>query len=237
MLLVTPNERRATLHGSIFGSGLPILYSFRRCPYAIRARMALIIAQQQCQPREVLLSDKPQDMLDVSPKGTVPVLQLPDDSILNESLDIMLWALSLIDESSWLKPEAGDLDDMLELIGRNDSDFKRHLDRYKYPERYAQEKVKPLRHRAAACMFLDELEDRLEDNDFLFGPSPSLADIAIFPFVRQFAATDSNWFATFESPCLQTWLNHWKDSDLFNAVMHKNEVWKPGNAATFFPPE
>jgi len=194
--------------------------------------MALILTEQQCELREVLLSDKPQTMLDISPKGTVPVLLFADDSVLDESLDIMLWALSQMGASAWLKPEAGELDGMLELIARNDSDFKRHLDRYKYPERYAEEKAKPLRHRAAACIFLDELEDLLEDNDFLFGSSPSLADIAIFPFVRQFAATDSDWFATIKSPRLHTWLAGWLNSDLFAAAMHKHPVWQADDPST-----
>jgi len=198
----------------------------------MRARMALITAGIQCELREVLLSDKPQAMLDISPKGTVPVLLFADDSVLDESLDIMLWALSQMGASAWLKPEAGELDGMLELIGRNDADFKRHLDRYKYPERYPEEKAKPLRHRAAACVFLDELEDLLEDNAFLFGPAPSLADIAIFPFVRQFAATDPDWFATLDSPHLQAWLTGWLDTDLFAYAMHRHPVWKAGDNPT-----
>jgi len=199
----------------------------------MRARMALITAGIQCELREVLLSDKPQAMLDISPKGTVPVLSFADDSVLDESLDIMLWALSQMGASAWLKPEAGELDGMLELIGRNDADFKRHLDRYKYPERYPEEKAKPLRHRSAACIFLDELEDLLEDNDFLFGSSPSLADIAIFPFVRQFAATDPDWFATLESPHLQAWLTGWLNFDLFTAAMNKHPIWEPDNSPIF----
>lgn len=216
----------------MFGTPLPVLFSFRRCPYAMRARMALLIAEVQCELREVDLKDKPAQMLEVSPKGTVPVLLFADGSVLEESLDIMLWAFSQSDIPAWLHPTAAHLDDMLELIGRNDSEFKRHLDRYKYPERYPDEKAKPLRHRAAACIFLIELEDLLEDNAFLFGPHPSLADIAIFPFVRQFAATDPDWFASFESPRLHVWLAGWQNSDLFADTMHRLPVWQAGDAPT-----
>lgn len=153
---------------------LPLLYSFRRCPYAMRARMALIRADIQCELREVDLGNKPADMLAISPKGTVPVLLFADGSVLEESLDIMLWAFSQIasQAQSWLYPQSGELEDMQELIERNDKEFKRHLDRYKYPNRYADEQVDPLQHRAKACDFINSLETLLNENDFLFGPHP-----------------------------------------------------------------
>ena len=217
-------------------SALPILYSFRRCPYAMRARMALIVGGMQCQLREVNLGNKPEDMLRVSPKGTVPVLLFADGSVLDESLDIMLWALSQSDIPAWLNPEAGSLDTMLDLIERNDSDFKRHLDRYKYPDRYTEEGADPLQHRDQACAFLSELEVLLKDDDFLFGPHPSLADIAIFPFVRQFAATDPDWYAGFASPRLQAWLTGWQTSDLFTAAMLKFPPWETDNTPAFLFP-
>jgi len=214
-------------------SALPILYSFRRCPYAMRARMALIVGGMQCQLREVDLGNKPEDMLRVSPKGTVPVLLFADGSVLDESLDIMLWALSQSDIPAWLNPEAGSLDTMLDLIERNDSEFKHHLDRYKYPDRYTAEQADPLAHRAAACTYLNELEALLNTNDFLFGPHASLADLAVFPFVRQFAATDSDWFASLDSPRLHAWLTGWQESDLFTAAMHKHPVWQTDSAPAF----
>jgi len=203
-------------------SALPILYSFRRCPYAMRARMALILSHVQCELREVDLGSKPQAMLDVSPKGTVPVLLFADGSLLEESLDIMLWALTQSNATNWLKPQTADLDDMLNLIETNDSEFKQHLDRYKYPNRYADEQPDPLHHREQACAFLAELELLLNESDFLFGPHASLADIAIFPFVRQFAGTDREWFASLDSPRLHVWLSDWLNSELFADAMQKN---------------
>lgn len=226
--MVRPNEQRATPHGAIYGATLPILYSFRRCPYAMRARMALIVAQVQCELREVDLGNKPQAMLDVSPKGTVPVLLFADDSVLDESLDMMLWAFSQADVPTWLKPETGELDDMLKLIGRNDGEFKRNLDRYKYPNRYADEPIDPLNHREQACGFLVQLETLLNNHAFLFGQHPSLADIATFPFVRQFAATDPQWFASLDFPRLHGWLGGWLNSELFADAMQKNPPWQAG---------
>ena len=232
--MATPNERQTTQHESIYGTALPILFSFRRCPYAMRARIALIIAEVQCELREVDLKDKPTAMLDISPKGTVPVLLFADGSVLEESLDIMLWAFSQTDVQAWLHPDAGHLDDMLDLIESNDGEFKRHLDRYKYPERHAHEgNLDPLHHRAKACAFLTRLEALLNDNDFLFGPHASLADIAIFPFVRQFAATDSDWFATLELPRVHGWLTGWTESDLFADAMVKHDAWNPAGSPVF----
>ena len=199
----------------------------------MRARMALIIAQVQCELREVDLGNKPQTMLEASPKGTVPVLLFADDSVLDESLDIMLWTFSQADMTAWLNPESGKLDDMLELIDRNDGEFKRHLDRYKYPNRYADEPVDPLHHREQACAFLAQLEALLNKHDFLFGPHPSLADIAIFPFVRQFAGADGEWFASLDSPRLQVWLKGWLNSELFADAMQKNSPWQAGEAPVY----
>jgi len=214
-------------------SALPILYNFRRCPYAMRARLALIIAQVQCELREVDLGNKPQSMLDVSPKGTVPVLLFADDSVLDESLDIMLWTFSQADMTAWLNPESGKLDDMLELIGRNDGEFKYHLDRYKYPDRYLTENSEPRHQRQQACGFLSQLETLLNNNDFLFGPHPSLADIAIFPFVRQFAGTEREWFTSLDYPRLHAWLNGWLNSELFANTMQKNFPWPAGEAPVY----
>ncbi len=200
----------------------------------MRARMALIVGDVPCEMREVDLKHKPQAMLEVSPKGTVPVLLFSDGTVMDESLDIMLWALSQSDVTAWLNPKARDLDDMLDLIERNDSEFKEHLDRYKYPDRYTHEEhANPLHHRMQACAFLDDLEAHLNDNEFLFGPHASLADIGIFPFLRQFAATDPKWFASLDSPRLQTWLNGWLNSDLFAAAMHRHPVWQAGDAPIY----
>jgi glutathione S-transferase len=158
-------------------SSLPILYSFRRCPYAMRARMALLVSGQAVGLREVVLRAKPRALLDASPKGTEPVLVLPDGQVIEQSLDIMLWALRRRDPENWLSGrDAG-------LIAANDGPFKHHLDHYKYAGRHDGD---PLPHRAAALGLLEPLEERLAAAPFLCGPARTLTDIAIFPFVRQF---------------------------------------------------
>lgn len=208
----------------------PVLYSFRRCPYAMRARMALLVSGTVCELREIVLRAKPQEMLQASPKGTVPVLVLPDGHVIDESLDIMLWALGKNDPELWLAPEAESLDAMLPLIAQNDGDFKQHLDRYKYPDRY--ENVDPLQHRAAASLFLAALEKRLAPHPFLFGSRPALADIALFPFIRQFAETDRPWFDAQPWPNLQRWLAGLLSTALFDQAMQRFEPWHPGADTT-----
>jgi len=167
---------------------LPILYSFRRCPYAIRARLALLASGTVCEIREVKLSAKPAEMLALSPKATVPVLLSPDGRVIEESLDIMRWALARNDPEGWL-----DRSDEL-LIACNDGPFKHHLDRYKYPDRHDAD---PAEHRAAALDLLRPLEARLLASPYLCGDAMGLADAALMPFVRQFAQTDLAWFDGF----------------------------------------
>lgn len=215
-------------------TSFPILYSFRRCPYAMRARLALSISGQHCVLREIVLRDKPQDMLDVSAKATAPVLVLPDGRVLEESLDIMLWALEKHDPHHWLSPEIGDLVDMKDVVARNDGAFKDHLDRYKYATRYDPE-IDPVYHRDEATVFLNVLEDRLARHRQLFGDKPALADFALFPFVRQFANTDRDWFDKQPLPHVQKWLADHLASDLFSAIMMKWPVWTPDAADTLFP--
>lgn len=202
----------------------PVLYSFRRCPYAMRARMALLVSGTACELREIALRNKPQAMLQASPKGTVPVLVLSDGTVIDESLDIMLWALRQNDPEQWLAPETDSLTAMLQLIAENDGDFKRDLDRYKYPDRY--ENVDPLQHRTAGSLFLATLEERLSRNAFLFGPRPALADMAIFPFIRQFAETDRTWFDAQPWPNLHRWLSGLLSAELFERTMQKFEPWR-----------
>jgi glutathione S-transferase len=212
-----------------------ILYSFRRCPYAMRARLALSISGLPFELREVSLKSKPPDMLAASPKGTVPVLVLHDGQVIDESLDIMLWALSSdgsnTDPDGWLKQAA--LDDMLALIAQNDGPFKHALDRYKYPNRYPQESNGDttsfaVAQRLEASSFLQSLESRLTQG-CLFGHQISLADMASLPFVRQFAHTDADWFAAQPWPQLQAWLAKFEASALFESVMGK---YTPYRAAT-----
>jgi glutathione S-transferase len=202
-------------------AALPILYSFRRCPYAMRARMALAVSAQAVEHREILLRDKPAAMLTASPKGTVPVLILPSGQVLDESLDIMLWALNRSDPQSWLQPEEGDMSDMRALIAQCDGPFKQALDAYKYartPE--AQEPP-----RALATDFMVQLEIRLNANAFLFGTRLALADAAVMPFVRQFAAVQPGWFSEQPWPRLQGWLVRMTRSAWFEDSMQKREVW------------
>jgi glutathione S-transferase len=201
-----------------------ILYSFRRCPYAMRARMALIISGQQMELREVVLRDKPASMLALSPKGTVPVLALPGGEVIDESLDIMRWALRLHDPEGWL-----DGDDAA-LIAANDEPFKQHLDRYKYATRHGSD---PLEHRAAGMAWLGALDARLESSAFLCGERRMLADIAIFPFVRQFAAADQAWFDAQPLPHVQAWLRALIGSELFDRAMVRRAAWRPGDAPVF----
>lgn len=195
----------------------PVLYSFRRCPYAMRARMALHCAGVQCQIVEVELKAKPAAMLALSSKGSVPVLQLPSGEVLDESLDIMHWALGKNDPATWL-PASWAITQS--LIDENDGAFKSNLDRYKYPQRYPAGNSIEARDRG--LVFLRQLNTRLNGNAYLLGSQISFVDIAIFPFVRQFANTDANWFADQALPAVQLWLQTLLDSDLFKTIMEKN---------------
>jgi glutathione S-transferase len=209
-------------------SAAPILYSFRRCPYAIRARMALWVAGVTVELREVKLAAKPPQLAEASAKATVPVLVLADRTVIDESLGIMRWALAQHDPEGWLAgDDAG-------LIAVNDGPFKHHLDRAKYPGRYDEDGID---HRAAALALLAPLEERLESGPYLCGPTRTLTDIALFPFIRQFTAIDPAWFAGQPLPRLQAWLEGHATSDLFAAVMPKFAPWQAGDAAIFFGPD
>lgn len=204
----------------------PILYSFRRCPYAMRARMALWVAGVTVELREVKLAAKPPELLAASPKGTVPVLVLPQGTVIDQSLDIMRWALAQHDPEGWL---AGDDP---ALIAANDGPFKHHLDRAKYPGRYEEGGVTD--HRAAALALLAPLEARLADAPFLTGETRALTDIALLPFIRQFAAIEPEWFAAQPLPRLQCWLQGLCASALFTSVMGKFVPWQAGDAPVLF---
>ncbi|NBA94303.1 glutathione S-transferase [Pseudomonas sp. R5(2019)] len=191
-----------------------ILYSFRRCPYAMRARMALRYASVPVQIEEVSLKAKPARMLELSSKGTVPVLVL-DGRVIDESLEIMRWALAQNDPENWLLPESSEA--MEALIAHNDQVFKLSLNRYKYADRYPEHSQDFYRERG--CEFLQMLEDRLGRQAFLLADHPSLADVAIMPFVRQFAAVEPEWFARAPYPRLRAWLSGFLESALFKAIM------------------
>lgn len=219
---------------------MPILYSYRRCPYAMRARMALKLAGIKLEIREISLREKPAHLLQASPKATVPVLVLPDGSVIDESLEIMFWAFNQLsnhtraeNDATGLKHSSASLRANIyaasvaspetALIETNDTSFKKHLDCYKYPERHPEKSQ--LEYRQAGEVFLQQLEELLQKNTYLFGAKFGLADLAIFPFVRQFAAVDSTWFNVAAYPKLRAWLIGWLDSDLFKSVMTKQAIF------------
>jgi glutathione S-transferase len=213
---------------------LPILYSFRRCPYAIRARMALAYAEITYELREVSLKNKPKEMLEISPKGTTPVMQIFDAAqnfmVLEESLDIMCWALQQNDPLNWGNLSNDDLEIANQLITTNDREFKQALDRYKYANRFPEQS--PEFYRQQAEEFLKILEQKLCDhsqsvnNQFLMGDRQTLVDVAVFPFVRQFAYVDIEWFNASSYLNLQRWLRWHESSMLFELVMQKFPVWE-----------
>ncbi|MBM1308848.1 glutathione S-transferase [Sulfitobacter mediterraneus] len=203
----------------------PILYSFRRCPYAMRARLALAASGITTELREIVLRDKAPAFLDASPSGTVPCL-VTEAGVIDESLDIMIWALTRNDPEGWLDmPEAGH-----EWIVRADGPFKHALDRTKYATRYPDED--PSAHRDQAARFLAELDAAIDPWIF---DRPTLADYAILPFVRQFAFIDKAWFDAQPWPNLHAWLERFLTSDRFAAIMDKYPKWSDGDAPTFFP--
>lgn len=210
---------------------LPILYSFRRCPYAMRARMALILASKECELREILLSNKPNEMLEISSKGTVPVLQFSND-VLDESLDIISWAMESHAPSVHIYSEAQELLS-LKLIQLFDSNFKYHLDRYKYSSRYD---VDPKEHQQECKTILENLEAEINPSPWIFGKQISLLDISILPFIRQCKIANPNWFFAQNFPKLIDLLNYFENSKLFDQAMQKYELWDPmKNNGNFFP--
>jgi glutathione S-transferase len=199
----------------------PLLYTYRRCPYAMRARMALIRAGVAFDAYEIVLRDKPPEMLAISPKGTVPVLLLPDGSVSEESLNIVRWALeahaSADVKDMWL---ASQTPANLALVALNDGAFKQQLDRYKYPEKFAgSDRDAQRNHAMQGLVYL--LEQRLAVAPYLGDNEPCAADWAIFPFIRQFRAVHESWFDAQEVRATQRWLQQWLESDLFAACMKK----------------
>lgn len=210
---------------------LPILYSFRRCPYAMRARMALDYAGVPVRLREVVLRAKPAHLLEISPKGTVPVLALPGGRVLDQSLDIMRWACEQADPENWAPPastEAGQ-----HWLSLNDGPFKQWLDRYKYPERHLDWPLQHYREQGVQTL-LQPMEAQLQKAPYLMGEAVSLVDVALMPFVRQFAQVDAAWFASAPFPQLKVWLDRWLASTRFERVMQKFEPWAPDHADTVF---
>ncbi len=228
---------------------LPILYSFRRCPYAIRARMALAYAGISYELREVSLKNKPKQMLDISPKGTTPVMQIfaeqdvneQDFIVLEESLDIMNWALEQDDPLNWKDLPEPSIAIANQLIATNDREFKLALDRYKYPNRFPEKSQEFYRHQSEE--FLQVLEVQLQmrsqsdaAHGFLICDRQTLADIAIFPFIRQFAYVDIDWFLSSSYERLQQWLKWHETSPMSELVMQKSPVWTPDQEAIVIIP-
>ena len=208
----------------------PVLYSFKRCPYAIRTRIAFILSETKCELREVLLRDKPQPMLDASPKGTVPVLIKKDGSVIDESLDIINWLLSV---NNFLKQDK-DNDYEEEIIRLFDNDFKFHLDRYKYSTRY--DKDKELFHRDKCCEILNQLEEKIISDPWLLGMTVSKLDICILPFIRQFRIANENWFDDCKQfKKIQKTLQYFLSWEVFTAAMKQYPQWEEGNEKTYFP--
>ena len=201
---------------------LPVLYSYRRCPYAMRARMALKYAGIQVEIREISLRDKPPSMLALSPKGTVPILKLQSGEVIDQSLDIMKWALRQHDPAQWLT-ELNHAE-TTHLIEINDGVFKKLLDQYKYPQRHDVSEQDVLQK--AIEVQIKPLNDRLEKHHYLLGEDCSLVDVAIFPFIRQFSMVDPPMFATLPYLSLKRWLGQMLEGVLFNSVMDKYPVWK-----------
>ena len=201
---------------------LPILYSFRRCPYAMRARMALILASKQCELREILLKNKPDHMLEISPKGTVPVLQLPD-KVLDESLDIISWATvsNLSNVHIFSKTEETLY---MELVHLFDTKFKHHLDRYKYSSRYGAD---PSEHQEECKIILENLDAKINPSPWVFGLQVSLLDISILPFIRQCKIANPEWFDAQQFKKVIGLLDYFEQDNLFIQAMQKYELWDP----------
>lgn len=210
---------------------LSCLYSFRRCPYAMRARLGLLFAELPVELREITLKNKPAHMLAISPKGTVPVLQLADGVVIEESREIMEWALEQQDPQELLNPKT--LHQGNTLIEQNDQEFKHWLDRYKYADRHLEMTQTEYRQKGEA--FLQILEALLTKNTYLLGDSVTIADISIMPFVRQFAHVDRDIFYSLPYPKLQIWLKNWLAHPLFIQAMTKFQPWQDGDEPVIFP--
>jgi glutathione S-transferase len=215
---------------------VPILYSLRNCPYAMRARIGIHKAQLQIDLREVNLKQKPVEMLAASAKGTVPILVLDNEqqplTVIDESLDVMLWALTKKDPDNLLHSfNQSALPKMLVLIRLFDDEFKTCLNAYKAAKRYREDNV--IECRQACEVFIQELENRLMQSAFLMSEQESLADIALVPFIRQFAKVERQWYLQAPYPRVRQWLNRYLQSTMFTNVMAKHDLWLTKDAQSF----
>ncbi len=207
------------------------LYSFRRCPYCMRAHMALKKSGIKIELREVKLSDIPEEALKVSPKATVPILVLADSTIMDESWDIVKWALQQNDPDNWLGENNAFLQGAEMLIEINDFSFKDDLDHYKYSDRHPEHNE--LYYRQACEEFIEELEEMLTENRYLLGDQLSLADVSVFPFIRQFSLVDKDWFDESQYEKVKKWLDDLISTALFQQVFQKHDAWQPGDTAIY----
>lgn len=202
----------------------PILYSLQHCPYAMRARIGILLAKQPVMLRAIVLKNKPDEMLQLSKKGTVPVLVVGQSKVIDESLDIMLWALSQSDPDNLLyKENTGKLPEMLSLINRFDNEFKDSLEKYKCAKRYHEKSMTD--NRKQCEILIIELEQRLKLHNFIVGETLSLADYAILPYIRQFARIERQWYLQSPYPYLQRWLKEHLQSRVFSKAMTKFPLW------------
>ncbi len=213
----------------------PVLYSFRRCPYCMRAHMALKYAGIKVELREVDLTAMPEDLLEISAASadevTVPVLLLENNSVMHESWDIVKWALQINDPDNYSGSNNEFLLDAEILVETNDFSFKTDLDHYKYADRFPEHSMQY--YRELCEEFIEELEEKLLVHEFLLAQKMSLADIAVFPFVRQFSLIDKNWFDQAPYPEIQRWLTTIIDSTLFENVFQKHKNWQPGDEIVY----
>ncbi len=208
-----------------------ILYSFRRCPYCMRAHMGLKYAALTIELREVSLKSLPEQLLDVSTNETVPVLVLSEDNVIEESWDILKWAVEQSDPDNWLGPNNEYLLAAEMLVETNDFSFKDDLDRYKYADRFPEHSEES--YRKVCEEFIEELEDMLSENRYLMAPQLSIADIAVFPFIRQFSLVDKTWFDQSPYPKVRQWLAKMIEAELFQQVFQKHENWKNDNPVIY----
>jgi len=212
---------------------LPILYSLRNCPYAMRARIAIFKAKQTVLLRDLVLSNKPEEMLQASPKGTVPVVVLADGRVIEESLEVMLWAFNETDPDDLLHCQRDNsLVEMLELIYEFDHDFKTCLEQYKCAKRYKENNL--IEQRAACELYIQKLELRLTKHAYLMSDKESLADIALLPFIRQFARIERQWYLQSPYPNVRLWLNNYLQSPMFTKVMAKYPLWLTSHEEVLF---
>ena len=213
---------------------MPILYSFKRCPYAMRARMAIYLSQIVVEHREVSLKNKPKSMMEISPKGTVPVLLLENGDVIDESMDIINWCLET--KSRVFKDILDDSQKAFtkKIIKIFDEKFKFHLDRYKYATRYKN--VDAVSHRDACLDILKTLDKNINNTKWFFSNNVNKIDISVLPFIRQFRIADPLWFdANKNIPNIQIWLENFLQSKLLNEVMINFDAWEPNDPIKLFP--